>query len=182
MSFFPRDTVVLTAEDSALRRFVHSLAGTAIITGVLLQTFQGIIVQLGAARSTLVLIFGIMGQLAILLGFTTLHLGSHPVHQWKWRAPLFGLIESLTSMAMTAVLIAFHSEIIGNEQAQWSDWLTLSEHLFFWHMLTILFFALVLGLTVQWVRFAMLRHEHRDTTAHRIHADHVKHEQEQQAS
>jgi hypothetical protein len=47
-------------------------------------------------------------------------------------------------------------------------------------MLAILFFALVLGLTVQWVRFSLLRHEHRDSTAQRIHDDHVK--QEQQAS
>ena len=45
------------------------------------------------------------------------------------------------------------------------------------HMLTILFFALVLGLTVQWVRFSLLRREHRDSMAERIHADHLKTEE-----
>jgi hypothetical protein len=180
MPLFPRHTVVLTADDSLPRRFAHSLAGTAIITGVLMQVFHGLIVRAGAAQSSLVFAFGILGQLGILLAFTTLHLGSHPVHQWKWRAPMFGLIESLTAMVMSAVLIAFHLEIYGIDRAHWSDWLTLSKNIFFWHMLTILIFALILGVTVQIVRYAMLRREHRDSTARIIHADHVK--QEQKAS
>ena len=178
MPLFPRQTVRLTAEDSLPRRFAHSLAGTAVITGVLVQSFHAVIVRLGEAQSNLLLAFGIMGELAILLGFTTLHLGSHPVHQWKWRAPMFALIESLTSMVMIGLLISMRAEVIGTARAHWSDWLTLAKNIFFVHMLTILFFALVLGVTVQWVRFALLRHEHRDTTAMKIHADHVKHEQE----
>ncbi len=176
MPLFPRHTVRLTAEDSLPRRFAHSLAGTAIITGVLVQLFHGVIVRLGAAQSNPLFVFGILGQLAILLGFATLHLGSHPVHQWRWRAPLFAFIESLAAMVMTGVLIALHSEIVGAQAAELSDWLTLAQNLFFWHMLTILLFALVLGMTVQWVRFAMLRREHRDSTAMKIHADHLKHE------
>lgn len=182
MRFFPRHTVTLSAEASLPRRFAHSLAGTAIITGVVVQSFHGIIVGLGAARSNMLFAAGIMGQLGILLGFTTLHLGSHPVHQWKWRAPMFALIESLTSMLMTGILISLGVEVIGTERAGWSEWLTLSKNLFFWHMLVILFFALLLGVTVQWVRFAMLKHDHRDTTALKIHADHVKHEHEQGAA
>jgi len=178
LPLFPRQTERLTAEDALPRRFAHSLAGTAIITGVLVQSFRAVMVRLGAAHSNLLLVAGLTGVLAILLAFTTLHLGSHPVHQWKWRAPLFALIESAASMVMTGLLIAMHAEVIGTERAHWSDWFTLATRIFFWHMLTILFFALVLGVTVQWVRFAMLRHEHRDSTAMKIHADHVKHEQE----
>ena len=178
MALFPRQTVHLTADDSLPRRFIHSLAGTAIICGVLMQVYHGLIVRAGAAQSSAVFAIGVMGQLGILLAFTTMHLGSHPVHQWKWRAPLFGAIESFTAMVMSAVLIALHSEIYGIDYAHWDDWLTLSKNIFFWHMLTILLFALVLGVTVQFVRYAMLRHEHRDSTARKIHADHVKQEQE----
>jgi hypothetical protein len=177
---FPRQTVALTAEDSLPRRFAHSLAGTAIITGVLVQSFHAVIVRLGAAQSNVLFAAGIAGEFAILIGFTTLHLGSHPVHQWKWRAPLFALIEIGASMVMTALLIALHAEMMGTQRARWSDWLTLCKNLFFVHLLTILAFALLLGVTVQWARWALLRHEHRDTTAMKIHEDHVKQEQEQQ--
>jgi len=178
MPLFPRQTVTLTAEDALPRRFAHSLPGMAVITGVLVESFHGAIERMGASHSYMLLGLGIVGELGILLGFTTLHLGNHPVHQWKWRAPMFALIESVTAMFMIGVLIALHAETYGDDVAVWADWLTLAKNLFFWHMLTILFFALLLGLTVQWVRFSLLRHEHRDTTAQRIHADHVKQEQE----
>ena len=176
MPLFPRHRVLPSAEDPLPRRFAHSLAGMAIITGVLVQLFHGVIVRLGAAQSNPVFIVGLVGQAAILLGFATLHLGSHPVHQWRWRAPLFAFFESVSAMVMTGALIGLHAEIVGTEAAHWSDWLTLAWNLFLWHMFSILGFALVLGMTVQWVRFAMLRHEHRDSTAMKIHADHLKHE------
>jgi hypothetical protein len=178
MPLFPRDRVELTEEDSLPRRFAHSLPGMAIIAGVLVQAFHGVVVRLGAAHSTLLFILGIVGQLALLLGFATLHLGSHPVHQWRWRAPIFAVVESLTAMVMIGLLIALRAETIGTQRAHWHDWLPLAQSVFFWHMFILLAFALVLGLTVQWVRFAMLRHEHRDSTAMMIHADHLKQEQE----
>jgi hypothetical protein len=158
---------------------VHSLPGTAIITGVFVVGFHGVIVGLGAAHSTPLFIIGVVGELALLLGLATLHLGSHPVHQWRWRAPIFAVVESLTAMFMIGVLIALRSETIGAQRAHWRDWLTLAQRVFFWHMVVLLLFSLVLGLTVQWVRFAMLRMEHRDSTAILIHADHVKHEQDE---
>jgi hypothetical protein len=178
MALFPRQTVHLTSDDSLPRRFIHSLAGTAIISGVLMQVYHGLIVRAGATQSYAVFLIGLLGQTAIVLTFATMHLSSHPVHQWWWRAPMFGVIESFTAMVMSAVLIALHSEIYGTDYAHWDDWLTLSKNIFFWHMLGILIFALVLGVTVQFVRYAMLRHEHRDSTARKIHADHVKQEQE----
>ena len=153
MRLFPRHRVVLTDEDSLPQRFAHSLPGMAIITGVLVQAFHGITVLLGAAHSTLLFIIGVVGQLALLLGFATLHLGSHPVHQWRWRAPIFAVVESVTAMAMVGLLIAFRAETIGTQRARWHDWMTLAQSVFFWHMFILLVFALVLGLTVQWVRF-----------------------------
>ena len=177
MPLFPRQTVLITAEDSVPRRFAHSLPGMAIITGVLVQTFHGAIERLGASHSLFLLGVGFVGELGILLGFTTLHLGNHPVHQWKWRAPIFALIESVTAMLMIGPLIALHAESYGDDVAVAADWLTLAKNLFFWHMLTILFYALVLGLTVQWVRFSLLRREHRDSTAQRIHAENLKSEE-----
>lgn len=176
MRLFPQHRVVLFAEDSLPQRFADSLPGMAIITGVLVLGYHGVIVRLGAAHSTLLFILGVVGELALLLGLATLHLGSHPVHQWRWRAPIFAVIESLTAMVMVGVLIALRSETIGAQRAHWHDWLTLAQRVFFWHMVVLLFFALVLSVTVQWVRFAMLRHEHRDSAAILIHADHVKQE------
>lgn len=177
MPLFPRQTTLITAEDSLPRRFAHSVAGMAIITGVLVESFHGAMVRLGAMHSYLLLGVSFVGELGILLGFATLHLGNHPVHQWKWRAPMFALIESITAMFMVGVLILVHAESYGDDLADWGDWLPLAKNVFFWHMLTILFFALVLGLTVQWVRFTLLRREHRDSTRQRIHDDHVKQEE-----
>ncbi|HUO51884.1 MAG TPA: hypothetical protein VMT93_05155 [Gemmatimonadaceae bacterium] len=178
MPLFPRHTVPLTAEDSFPRRFAHSLVGTAIITAVLVQSFHAVFVRLGEAESNVLYAGDLLGQLAILLGFTTVHLGNHPVHQWRWRAPLFAVVEGGTAALMKGLLIMMHAEVNGSERAGWSDWFTLAERVFLWNVATILVFALVLGVTVQWVRFAMLRREHRDSTALKIHADHVKQEQE----
>lgn len=176
MRFIPRHTVALTAEDSLARRFAHSLSGSAIITGVLVYGFRWLIFRPGATHSLLLLLVGILGQLALLLGGATAHLGSHPVHQWRWRVPAFALVESSTAIVMSAILIALQTEVVGTETAHWNDWPSLAARVFFWHTLTIVLFALVLGAVVQWVRFAMLRHEHRDSTALKIHEDHVKHE------
>jgi hypothetical protein len=176
MRFFPRQTVILTAEDSLARRFAHSLGGTAIITGVLVCGFRWLVFRPGTSHSLLLLLFGILGQLAILLGGATVHLGSHPVHQWRWRAPAFALVESATAILMSGVLIALRAEVIGAERAHWSDWPWLAMRIFIWHGITLLLFAVILGTVVQVVRYGMLRHDHRDSTARAIHEDHLKQE------
>ena len=178
MPLFPRHTVALTDEDAFLRRMAHSLVGTAAITGVLVQTFHAVMVGLGATHSNILFGISLIGRLGILLGFTTLHLGSHPVHQWKWRAPLFAASEIAASSLTVALLIAIHAEWIGTARARWADWPRVTGRIIWWHGILILVFALILGVTVQWVRYAMLRHEHRDSTAQRIHEEHLKQEQE----
>jgi hypothetical protein len=177
MSFFPRHTETLTAEDALPRRFAHSLAGMAIITAVLVYGFREIAFHNGAGQSLLVLFVGILGQLGILIAGATIHLGSHPVHQWKWRAPAFAVIESLSAITISAILIAFHYEIVGTEQAGWGDWPTIAFRTVVLHGLAIVLFAIILGVVVQRVRYAMLKHENRESTAQLIHADHVKQEE-----
>ena len=178
MPLFPRHTVALTAEDAFLRHVVHSTAGTAVVTGVLVQLFHAVMEELGSAHSNALFAISVLGRFAILLGFTTLALGSHPVHQWKWRAPLFAACEIAASAVTFAVLIAVHAAWIGTTRARWSDWTREAGRILKWHGIIILVFAILLGITVQLVRYGLLRHEHRDSTAQRIHADHVKQEQE----
>jgi len=178
MPLFPRHTVALTAEDAFVRHVAHSTAGTAVITGVLVQLFHAVLEGLGSRQSNVLFAISLLGRFGILLGFTTLALGSHPVHPWKWRAPLFAACEIAASSVMVAVLIAMHAEWIGTARARWSDWTRVSGRIVFWHGIIILVFAVILGVTVQFVRWEMLRHEHRDSTAQRIHEEHVKQEQE----
>ncbi len=45
------------------------------------------------------------------------------------------------------------------------------------HTLAIVLFAVILGIVVQRVRYEMLKHENRESTAQLIHADHVKQEE-----
>ncbi len=177
MSFFPRHTENLTAEDALPRRFAHSLVGMAIITAVFVYGFRELAFHSGAGRSLLLLLLGVLGQLAILIAGTTIHLGSHPVHQWKWRAPSFALVESFAAITISAILIAFHVEIVGTEQATWGDWSTIAFRTVVLHTLAIVLFAGILGVVVQRVRYEMLKHENRESTAQLIHADHVKQEE-----
>jgi hypothetical protein len=177
MSLFPRHTENLTAEDALPRRFAHSLAGMAIITAVLVYSFRLLAFHNGAGRSLLLLSLGVLGQLGLLIAGTTIHLGSHPVHQWKWRAPAFALVESLAAITISAIFISFGVEIIGAEHAGWNDWTTLAFRTVILHTGAIVVFALILGVVVQRVRYAMLKHENRESTAQLIHADHVKQEE-----
>lgn len=167
--FFPRQTIDWRLrEPHAVRRLALSLPAMAILTGILMRAYRWLVLSHGPMPWWM--LFGsITGALVLLLGLTTAHLGNHPLRQWVWRAPMFGLIECATEAALSAALIAAGIERIGTEPAHWRDWPTLVFDALEWRMLAILSFTLVLATVVQWVRWALLKHEHRSSTAVLIH-------------
>jgi hypothetical protein len=167
--FFPRHTVEWKIEEPPLvRRITLSLPAMAVITGILVHLYRWFVLAHRGTHWWIVLLL-IAGGLVLLLGLTTAHLGNHTVRQWLWRAPLFALAEGATEAAMSALMIAAGVERIGTERASWGDWVSLALNSFLRRGLLILAFALLLAAVVQWVRFALLRHEHRASTAMAIH-------------
>ena len=176
--FFPRHTVEWQVYELRLiRRISLSLVGVAAFTGVVVHLYRWVILTYGSMDRVWFLLVGFGGGVLILLGMVTAHLGNHPVRQWVWRAPLFAVVESATEAAMSAILIALGVERLGTKDAHWHDWPSLAFEILIVRTVIIAVFALVLGVVVQWVRYALLRHEHRDHTALAIHEDHVRHAQ-----
>lgn len=172
IDFFPRQTIEWRVRElSSLRRLSVSLVGMAVITGVVAHLYRWFV--LSYRPSSLWLLFlGVAGGIVILLGFATAHLGNHTVRQWLWRAPLFAVVESLTEAAVSALLIAAGVERIGSGVARWHDWPSLAVNTFFRRTVVIVVFALVLAAVVQWVRYSLLKHEHRESTAIAVARDH----------
>ena len=121
-SFFPNHTVEIKIEEpQAFRRFSFSLAEMAIVTGVLVRILRLLALTHGSNNW-----FYLGSMLAVglifLLGMLTAHLANYPLHQYLWRAPLFALIEVVTEMATSALLLALGREANGTVRAHWDDW------------------------------------------------------------
>ncbi len=182
--FFPRHTVQWSAvhEPPALRRFTLSLPLMALTAGVVLRLWRWAVLDVGSGRASWAVIGWYIGGLVILLGFVTVHLGNYTVRQWLWRAPVFAIVESAAEAAVSGLLIAAGVEPLGTERAHGHDWPSLTIEIFLFRTLSVLAFALVLAVVVQGVRFALLKHEHRDSTARKIHSDHLRQTQEMEAT
>ncbi|HEU4643155.1 MAG TPA: hypothetical protein VFS44_11935 [Gemmatimonadaceae bacterium] len=169
--FFPRHTIEWNLREPHLvRRLALSLPVMAIVTGIVVRAYRWMVLSSGAMGFWSVLA-SIAGGLVLLLGLATAHLGNHPVRQWVWRAPLFVLIESATEAVASAVLLAAGLERFGTAVARWRDWPTMAFDALEWRTIAVLSFALVLAAVVQWVRFALLKHEHRASMAEAIHQE-----------
>lgn len=167
--FFPRHTVEWKLRERPfIRRLSLSLPMMAIVTGIIARAYRWLVLSYGA-MSWWLLLASISGGLILLLGLATAYLGNHPVRQWVWRAPLFVLVESATEAAASAILLAAGLERFGTDAAHWRDWPTMAFDALLWRTIVILSFALVLAAVVQWVRFALLKREHRSSTAVLIH-------------
>lgn len=165
VDFFPRHTIEWRLRElSSLRRLAVSLFGMAVITGVVVHLYRWLV--LSHRPDSLWLFFvSVAGFFILLLGLATAHLGNHTVRTWLWRAPLFAIVESATEAVVSALLIAAGIERIGSQLAQWSDWQSLALHMGIRRTIAILLFALLLAVVVQWVRYFLLKAEHRDSTA-----------------
>ena len=172
--YFPRHTLSWKIEEPpALRRLTLSLLEMAILTGIVLRLYRSIILS-GDATGSWLYLGGTFALGAIFLfAMLTMHLANYPIRQWLWRAPAFALVETAAEMLTSLVLIWMEREPYGSASATTADWVPMASDTLLLRMVAIAIFSLVLAGVVQSVRYALLRREHRDTTADRIHRSSV---------
>jgi hypothetical protein len=143
-------------EPQAFRKIARSPVELAAITGVLLRIFRALILTHGPVFSSIYLGSALAVGGVFLLTMATLHLGRLGVKEWPWRAAVFALVESGAEMATSLVLIALHREPWGTVRAEFQDWQAMATGVLFWRLIAITAFALLLGLTVHFVRTRLL--------------------------
>ena len=171
MPFFPISTHPyqrrLTERDwdhrgpSAFRKLAFSVLDMAVITGVLLRLGRALLLANGEWLSGITFVASFLVGALFLFTMATLHLGSFPLRHWKWRVPMFALLEAVTEVLMSFGLIALGREPYGSGSATYSDWPAIAISILTWRLLAIVAFAMALGSIVQWARLASLRKEHR---------------------
>lgn len=161
-NFFPRHTVEFRfAEPKAFRRWSYSLAGMAIVTGVIVRVYR--LLSLTHGSNNWIYIGGTFAVgLIFLLGMITAHLANYPLHQYLWRAPLFTLIEVVSEMAVSAFLIAVGREPNGTVRAHWDDWVGMSVDTLVKRGISILLWAIILGGVVNLVRRTLVRQDEEE--------------------
>ncbi len=144
----------------------------AILTGIVVHSYIWfVLARASVGFGWVALLLAFSGRFVLLLSLSTVYLGNHPVRQWIWRAPAFAALEVAVEALMVAVLLHFRAERIGTEHAQQRDWWSIVSDIGIYHGIAILSFSLVLAVVVQTVRYALLKHEHRDSTAIKIHEE-----------
>ena len=167
--------------DSLIARIPRSLIPMALITGIVVHLYRVfVLVSPAISFGWISLFLGFAGEYVLLLSLTTVYLGNHPVRQWIWRVPLFTVAEWLVEVGAVMVLIRGRLERIGSEQARATDLSSIVTDRLIWHGAAIITFSFILALVVQTVRFALLKHEHRDSTAIRIHDERVMEKAEEE--
>lgn len=168
--FFPESPFSGTRVDSLIARIPRSLIPMALITGIVVHLYRVFVLASPTITFGWISLFlAGAGEYVLLLSLTTVYLGNHPVRQWIWRVPLFTVAEWLVEAAAVAVLIRVRFERIGSEQARAGDLSSIVIDRLIWHGAAIITFSFTLAVVVQTVRYALLKHEHRDSTAIRIH-------------
>ena len=158
-SFFPRQTTELRFEEpKAFRKFSFSLVEMAIATGVLVRVYRLLILTHGSNNW-----FYVGGAFAlgifVLLGMATAHLANYPLHQYRWRAPVFGLVEVAAEMGTSALLIAVGHEANGTVRAHWDDWVGMGLNALLIRGLGIALWGLALAAVVQLVRGRIVKED-----------------------
>ena len=165
--FFPRHTAAWKAvqDPSALRRLSMSLVAMATITGVVLRLYRSFVLGQGAPESFALAIAAFALGVVVLCGMATLHLGNYTIRHWWWRTPLFVLVEVAAEMLVSAALLALGAEYRGAASATWNDWPAMAVTALTRRLAIVGSFVLVLGGVVQFVRYLLLKREHRESTA-----------------
>jgi hypothetical protein len=170
MPFFPESPFTGTRVDTLLARIPRSLIPMALVTGIVVHSYIWFVLARASVNFGWIgLLLAFSGRFVLLLGLATVYLGNHPVRQWIWRAPLFAVLEAAVEAVMVAILIKIGVERIGTEHAHARDWWSIVSDILIYHGIAILVFSLILAVVVQTVRYALLKHEHRDSTAIKIH-------------
>jgi hypothetical protein len=148
-------------EPAAFARVARSPVELALITGVVIRLFRAVVLTHGNATTSYLGAALVLGSL-FLLGMATLHLGRFPVREWPWRAPLFAVFETAGEMIVSLVLIALHREPWGTARAEFVDWQAMATGVVFWRVLGVSVWALLLGVTVSFIRGRVLKETGRE--------------------
>mgnify|MGYP001793313296 CR=1 FL=1 len=154
-------------EPAALTRIARSPVELALITGVIVRLFRAVVLTHGNATSSYLGAALVLGTL-FLLGMATLHLGRFPLREWPWRAPLFAVFEPAGEMLVSLILIALHREPWGTARAEFVDWQAMATGVVFWRVLGVSVWALLLGVTVSFIRGRVLKDTGRDVDPKRL--------------
>ena len=174
-SYFPRHTVAWKLEEpTALRRLTLSLVEMAVLTGIVVRLIRSLALTNAPGGSLLWVAAAYAVPVVLLCTMLTLHLGNYTLRQWTWRAPAFVALEVAAEMAVSLVLILAHREPLGSERAELAHWPSMAVQTAIVNFVTVIVFATLLAGVVQLMRWALLRHEHRDHTAVAIHHDHQR--------
>ena len=151
-NFFPRQTLEFKFEEpKAFRRISFSLIEMAVITGILVRVYRVIVITHGS-NNWLYIGGTITLGVVFLLGMLTAHLANYPLHQYPWRGPAFALVEVISEMAVSALLIAVGHEANGTVRAHWDDWVGLGLNALLFRGLAIVIWTLLLAAVIQIVR------------------------------
>src|SRR5689334_8235251 len=162
-NFFPRQTLEFKFEEpKAFRRISFSLIEMAIITGILVRVYRVVVLTHGS-NNWLYIGGTITLGVVFLLGMLTAHLANYPLHQYPWRGPMFAVVEVLSEMAVSALLIAAGHEANGTVRAHWDDWVGLGLNALLYRGLAIVLWTLLLGVVIQIVRRVI--HEDEEESA-----------------
>ena len=148
-------------EPAAFTRIARSPIELALITGVIMRVFRAVVLTHGDATPSYLAASLVLGTL-FLLGMATLHLGRFPVREWPWRAPLFAVFETAGEMIVSLLLIWLHREPWGTARAEFTDWQPMATGVLFWRVLGVSVWALLLGVTVSFIRGRVLKDTGRE--------------------
>jgi hypothetical protein len=148
-------------EPAAFARIARSPVELALITGVVIRIFRAVVLTHGEVTTSYLAAALVLGTL-FLLGMATMHLGRFPIREWPWRAPLFAIFETTGEMAVSLVLISLHREPWGTARAEFMDWQAMATGVLFWRVLGVSIWALLLGLTVSFIRGRVLKETGRE--------------------
>lgn len=170
MAFFPEFPFKGERVDSLLARIPRSLVPMAIITGIVVHSYVWfVLIRASVHFDWIALLLAFAGRFVLLLALATVYLGNHPVRHWIWRAPAFAVLEVAVEAIYVFALITLGTERVGTERASQRDWWGIVSDIATYHGVALLVFSLILAVVVQTVRYALLKHEHRDSTAIKIH-------------
>lgn len=171
-NFFPRQTVQWKLEEpAAFRRLTLSVLEMGLVTGLVLRLYRSIALTNGPSDSWLYLGGSFALGALLLFGMATAHLGNYTIRQWVWRVPVFAVIEAAAEMLTSLLLIAVDREPLGTSKAEFVHWPGMAAEVLLTRLLALTIYALVLAGIVQFVRYALLKREDRESTAIAIHED-----------
>jgi hypothetical protein len=153
-----RPTTALTAfeEPTIFRRTTLSLPLMAFLAGAGLRSYRALVLEFGWSASWIWIAGTFIGGAVFLFLMVTLHVGNFPVRSWFWRAPLFGLLESVTEIVVSLSLTLLGLERIGSLVATFEDLQSTSMRILLFRVVGITLFTVLLALISTVVRLMLL--------------------------